>query len=413
MPLIKHLTDQGKWIQNWYADDSPCTAKFSNLKVWFQKLCELGPDYGYHPEPKKMVWVVRATEEAEAKALFGELGVKIVRGHRLLGGFIGEEEDVHAFVLEKVKTWTSGVGALAEAAELYPQAAFAALSKSLQFQWSYMQRVVPNCESCFEILRNALNDIFWPALFQETVSDSEKKLFSLPARHGGLGIRDPLSTAVSSFANSRNCTAHIVDAIKCNSFFSVFNHIDHLSKLHRELNHDIEIQYQNLLNSVLQTFDNNKKRAIQRGIDGKTLAWLTVIPMAYHHFDLSATEFRDSLALRYHRPLLRLPALCDGCGSQFSTGHGLDCRKGGLVIQRHNEIRDALGDLASIAYKEVVREPVVREPNDREMVPALVADLSVCGVWQPQATTFFDVRVVDSDANSYLHHDVGAFLLAS
>ena len=40
----------------------------------------------------------------------------------------------------------------------------------------------------------------------------------------------------------------------------------------------------------------------------------------------------------------------------------------------------------------------------------MVADLSVCGVWQPQATTFFDVRVVDSDANSYLHRDVGAVL---
>ena len=267
---------------------------------------------------------------------------------------------------------------LAEAAKLYPQAAFAALSKSLQFQWSYMQRVVPNCEFCCEILRNALNDIFWPALFQGTVSDSEKKLLSLPVHHGGLGIRDPLSTAVSSFANSRKCTFHLVDAVKCNSSFSVFNHIDHLSKLHWELNHDIEIQYQNLLNSVLQTFDNNKKRAIQRGIDGKTSAWLTVIPLAYHHFDLSATEFRDSLALQYHRQLLRLPALCDGCGSQFSSGHALDCRKGGLVIQRHiNEIRDALGDLASIAYKEVVREPVVRKPNDREKVPSLIADLSV------------------------------------
>ena len=39
--------------------------------------------------------------------------------------------------------------------------------------------------------------------------------------------------------------------------------------------------------------------------------------------------------------------------------------------------------------------------------------LSVRGVWQPQATTFFDVRVVDSDANSYLHREVhvGAVLL--
>ena len=53
-----------------------------------------------------MVMIVRATEEAEAKALFGELGIQVVRGHHFLGGFIWEEEDVHAFVLE-VKTWTS------------------------------------------------------------------------------------------------------------------------------------------------------------------------------------------------------------------------------------------------------------------------------------------------------------------
>ena len=47
----------------------------------------------------------------------------------------------------RLKLGQSEVGVLAEAAELYPQAAFGALSKSLQFQWSYLQRVVPNCES--------------------------------------------------------------------------------------------------------------------------------------------------------------------------------------------------------------------------------------------------------------------------
>ena len=92
--------------------------------------------------------------------------------------------------------------------------------------------------------------------------------------------------------------------------------------------------------------------------------------------------------------------------SQFTTGHALDCKKGGLVIQRHNEIRDALGDLASIAYKEVLREPVIREPNVQNNVPALVADLSV----RSQTTTFFDVRVVDSDASSYVQRDVNAVL---
>ena len=61
--------------------------------------------------------------------------------------------------------------------------------------------------------------------------------------------------------NSRKCTAHIhavVDAMKSNSVFSVFNQMDHLLKLHRELYQEIEIQYQNLLKSVLPTFDDNK-----------------------------------------------------------------------------------------------------------------------------------------------------------
>ena len=96
-------------------------------------------------------------------------------------------------------------------------------------------------------------------------------------------------------------------------------------------------------------------------MDGKTSIWLTVMPGAHHHFDLSSIEFRNALALRYHRPSINMPAFCDGCGSQSSMEHALDCRIRDLVIQRHNEIRDALGDLASIAYKVVIREPVVSE----------------------------------------------------
>ena len=34
------------------------------------------------------------------------------------------------------------------------------------------------------------------------------------------------------------------------------------------------------------------------------------------------------------------------------------------MIQRHNEVRDALGDLASLVYKDVIREPIVQEAND-------------------------------------------------
>ena len=102
-----------------------------------------------------------------------------------------------------------------------------------------------------------------------------------------------------------------------------------------------------------------------------------------------------------------MPAFCDGFGSQSSMEHALDCRIGGLVIQRHNEIRDAMGDLV---YKEVIREPVVREADDKSNVLALTAELGVRSCWQPQVVTLFDVRVVDTDAKSYVQHNVEAVL---
>ena len=122
-------------------------------------------------------------------------------------------------------------------------------------------------------------------------------------------------------------------------------------------------------------------RTIRRAIDFQTSGWLTVLPLTCHHFDLSPQQFRDALSLRYHRPLSSMPSHCDGCGSTFDLSHTLDCRKGGLVTQRHNEVMDALGDLAALAYKDVIREPIVREGCDT--APALIADLGIRGVWLP------------------------------
>ena len=145
-------------------------------------------------------------------------------------------------------------------------------------------------------------------------------------------------------------------------------------------------------------------------MEGKTSSWLTALPIAHHHFDLSATEFRDALTLRYNRPLLNMPSNCDGCGAATSLEHALDCKQGGLVTQRHNEVRDVIGDLASVVVKEVVKEPVVQEANDAEGVPSLIADLSIRGVWQPQTVALFDVRVTDTDAPSHSQRVVSAIL---
>jgi hypothetical protein len=65
--------------------------------------------------------------------------------------------------------------------------------------------------------------------------------------------------------------------------------------------------------------------------------------------ELSAQEFRDTLLLRYARCPPDLLIQCGGCQQKFSVRHTLECKRGDLVVSRHNEIRDELSNLASKA----------------------------------------------------------------
>ena len=162
---------------------------------------------------------------------------------------------------------------------------------------------------------------------------------------GSLGVRKPVETAKVAFGTSRAGTSNIVDAINgCKQFPHPITPSKCL-KQHQTCTRFLSRMKTNYFQSLLATFDSKIRQAITRSVGSKSSSWLTVLPITRHHFDLSAAEFHDSLALPCHRPLF--PANCDGCGDVFNLTHALDCRKGGLVTQRHNEVRVAIGDLAS------------------------------------------------------------------
>jgi len=132
---------------------------------------------------------------------------------------------------------------------------------------------------------------------------------------------------------------HIIDSIQ----FS--------RRSHQQYRQDFFAAY----TSVVGKFVCLRQRAIQRARDSYS-TWLSVLPLRSHHFHLSVQEFHDALALHYWKPLLSLPAFCDGCGSSFSVEHTVDCRVGGLAGQRHNEVRDAVCDLATLVWSQVQKE---------------------------------------------------------
>ena len=76
---------------------------------------------------------------------------------------------------------TNSVVKLSKVAESLAQAAFSALAKSLQFEWSYLQCILPNFDDEYVQIQDAVNQMFWPAVFSGTISNQEHHLFTLPA----------------------------------------------------------------------------------------------------------------------------------------------------------------------------------------------------------------------------------------
>ena len=126
---------------------------------------------------------------------------------------------VDNFVRKKVAMWVDCVEKLSKAATKSPQAAYTALSKSLQCEWSYLQRVMFNCGDAFVPLQDAIFKAFYPAWSEGDLSDAECKLFS---RFAGLEINKQHHHPTTLLPG----TKVVVEAIKGCVEFSFACHLD-------------------------------------------------------------------------------------------------------------------------------------------------------------------------------------------
>jgi hypothetical protein len=116
----------------------------------------------------------------------------------------------------------------------------------------------------------------------------------------------------------------------------------------------------------------------------------------------------------------------DGCQQKFSVRHALECKRGGLVISRHNEMRDELTDLAAKAFVSsvVCDEPRIHtsraaEPKstpEKQEIPAAKrlfqnncmedrGNILVRGLWARGTDCIIDVHITDVDAKSQRPQD--------
>jgi len=373
LPLIRQLKLEFPTIlfHSWYADDGAAAATIPELCEYFQRLSKLGPVYGYYPQAKKSILVVPSPVYDYAKKYFEEPNrphFPLATGHRYLGGFIGEPGPTEEWLSNKTSTWETSVRQLATACKDYPQTAYCAMQKSLQMQWQFVQRVVCCPSDTFSNVELALAADFLPALFDS--KPPPRAITSLPIKLSGLAIMDPTATCQSNYNASQSISGDIIHSLIIrNDYepppFSLKKHLD--TVISNRIEHARRLFEQR--QQSLQQFKSNPTpntpnpaildRAQQTG------AWLSLVPTLATKTTLSPSEFRDGLLLRYGLPLKHLPTTCDGCNKPFDIEHALTCKKGGLVILRHNELRDEIASIAATAFNPsaVSLEPLINQWN--------------------------------------------------
>ena len=179
---------------------------------------------------------------------------------------------------------------------------------------------------------------------------------------------------------------------------------------------DIKNRKKKLNDAKLQEVTNNtscktKLRLIKASTENGASVWLTVMPIKRNCLFLEKPAFWDSMRIRYNIPLERLPTLCV-CGDSFNLQHALSCPKGGLVITRHNELRNLTAEILGEVCKNVVIEPSLTPLMGEELRKSsntsnqARADVSARGLWINRQTAFCDVRVFNPLFRCHLYHSL-------
>ena len=176
--------------------------------------------------------------------------------------------------------WVDCVKRLSDVAKVQPQAAYAAVSRSLLFEWSFLQRVIPNCVTAFVSLHDAKHHQFYLVVLDGPVSEFEVQLFYLPARAGGLGISEPVESDCVAFSSSLQSSAVLRAAISGQAEFSPTAYLDVLDAVRYEASATRGEQTQSALSALLSSVSSSTRCDIERAVDFGVSGWLTVLPLA-------------------------------------------------------------------------------------------------------------------------------------
>ena len=405
-PLIHFLYNFIQINEQWnkevaFADDLTVAGRVNEIKLFWDKLKKVGPKYGYYPKPSKSHLIVKSNHIERATEVFIDTEVQITtEGQKHLGAVIGSNEFKKTYVEDLVWNWNEQLKLLCKIAEIEPQAAYAAFIGGFQGKLTYFLRTIPDIKNFLHPIDETIKSRFIPAISGGQIcSDNERLLLSLPTRYGGLAI--PIFNEISSLQHlySRRITKSLSDAIREQKLGYDIDEAK-VKEEKNKISTEKDEQYKAVLEKIRSKMNEKQIRLNDINQEKGVSSWLNAYPLVEHGFDLNKQQFWDSIRIRYGWSLKNLPTTC-ACGSSFNFQHSMNCKKGGFVTIRHNNIRDLTANMLKEVCNDVEIEPKLlpltgenlhyRSANRSEEARL---DVRARGFWERGQHAFSDIRVL-------------------
>ena len=408
--LIEVLINEYKVTVNVlaYADDFSAAGRIQDLRIWWNVLNEVGPKFGYYPEPTKTWLIVKAEKSKYVNNFFKGTKVKVTaEGHRYLGGTVGTKKFKDIYVKEKIEQWLGELHMLSKIAEIEPQAAYCAFTAGFKHKITFIMRTVPSIKDHLKQLDDFIDKHFIPKLVTgHILNETERSLLSLPVKFGGLGLVIFSKIADMEFNNSRKLTEPLSKLqLQQINTYDVQN--DEIKKIKNEIKKEKQNLHSTILLDIRSKLPEEKIKLNDINQEPGASTWLSTLPLKEEDYVFTKQEFWDLINIRFGWPISRLPSECS-CGAKYSLQHSISCKKGGFVTIRHNNIRNLTAQLLTHVCNDVRIEPPLqaltgeaygnRTANTSDEARL---DISARGFWTKYQMAFFDVRVFDPNAKRY------------
>eukprot|EP00957_Ditylum_brightwellii_P046908 3560268-Ditylum_brightwellii.AAC.1 len=176
-----------------------------------------------------------------------------------------------------------------------------------------LQRVINVDPAKYAVLDSIIQSKLVPALFDmDEIQAKFDWVFSLLVKDAGLGILSPTAEGVMNHKTLLASTQHL-------------EHGWTMNKGQREGKKHKSEKYNHIFSQVCTPLSPDQQQGLkERAKEGGE--WLNMIPRYKNNNVLGEGEFHDGLLMR----------------KKFGIHHALDCKSGGLITVRHDELWDKL-----------------------------------------------------------------------